>query len=98
MTNDSILYNTPAIADAVQQIHTVHAQTDANYQHSMRILNSNPDVFGGQGSQAFTDVYNMLNNQYSAAVQTILRAAHVLGMANEGMTQTDLQMASQYHG
>jgi len=88
--------NTPTVADATQQIHTAYAQTDANYDRSMQILNNNPEVFGGKGSEAFTQVYSTLNSHYSAAKDTIRRAGLALGMANDGFSQTDAQMAAQY--
>lgn len=88
--------NTALVADAAQQIHTAYAQTDANYDRSLQILNSNPDVFGGRGSEAFTQVYSMLNSQYAAAKDTIRRAGVALGVANDGFSQTDAQMAAQY--
>ena len=92
-----IQVQTAAVTDAISQIKAAYTQTQQNYDQSVQILQSNPDVFGGQGSEAFSQVYSTLNSQYQEAANTIQRAGQALGVALDSFHETDGQCASQYN-
>lgn len=88
--------NTPLVADAAVQIQAAAAQTEHNHQQSLSIVANNAENFGGRGSQAFQQAIAMVNSQYAAHKEAIANASRALGMANDGFTETDGQMAAQY--
>lgn len=89
-------YNTPHIADAAQQLQQAYVHTDQNHQQALQHVHNNAENFGGRGSDQFQQTIAMVNSQYAAHKETILRAHQALGLANDGMTETDGQMAAQY--
>jgi uncharacterized protein YukE len=91
-----IHYNTPLIADAATQIAQASSQTEQNHQRSLQIVNANANNFGGQGSEAFQTVIAQVNHSYAQSQEAIQRAGVALGMANDGMTQGDMQSKAQY--
>jgi uncharacterized protein YukE len=91
-----IHYNTPLIADAATQIANAASMTETNRQRSVQIVTANADNFGGQGSDAFQMVIAQVNHSYGQAQEAIQRAGAALGMANDGMTQGDMQSKAQY--
>ncbi len=98
MSNTGVVhYATGPIADAAAEITRVATQTEANHQHSLSIVRSSADNFGGQGSQAFNDAINTVNHLYAQQQETINRAGLALAQANEAQTQADLMSAAQYH-
>jgi uncharacterized protein YukE len=96
MTN-LIHYNTPLIADAAVQIQQAAAQTEQNHQQSLSTVANNAENFGGRGSQAFQQAIGLVNSAYAQSQEAIAAASRALAMANDGMTETDGQMAAQYH-
>jgi WXG100 family type VII secretion target len=91
-----IHYATPQIDEAAAQIHQASVQTEQNHQRSLQTVQANAENFGGQGSDAFQQVINTLNQKYAQSQETIQRASMVLTQANEGMTHADGQSAGQY--
>jgi len=98
MANGTIHYATAAIAEAAAQIGQVAAQTEANHQHSLNIVRSSAENFGGQGSQAFNEAIATVNHLYAQQQETIQRAGMALAQANDAQTEADLMSAHQYHG
>jgi uncharacterized protein YukE len=92
----TILTQTVAVADGTVAIQGAFQQTEQNYNTSHSIIVNNAENFGGQGSQAFQEAIALLQQQYSQQMEAIQKAGHALGLANDGMTQTDMQMAAQY--
>lgn len=88
--------NTPAVDDAVKEVMSAHKRTAQNWQLSLNILNASVDNYGGQGSEAFKDQYQLLNKQYQNDMDVIEAAGKALNIANDGYTETDGQMAGQY--
>jgi uncharacterized protein YukE len=89
-------YNTPLVADAAVQIQQASVQTEHNRQRSLSLVANNAENFGGRGHDAFNQAIAMVNSHYDAHQQAIQQAGRALGMANDGMTETDGQMAAQY--
>jgi uncharacterized protein YukE len=92
----TILTNTVAVADGTVAIQGAYSATEQNYETSLNIINNNAENFGGKGSQAFQEAIALLQQQYSQQMEAIQKAGQALGLANDGMTQTDQQMAAQY--
>ncbi|MEB3031895.1 WXG100 family type VII secretion target [[Mycobacterium] nativiensis] len=91
-----IHYNTPMIEAAVAEIAHAASQTEANHQHSLQIVNSSAENFGGQGSEAFQEVIAQINHAYAQSQEAIQRASVALSQANDGMTQGDMTSRAQY--
>jgi uncharacterized protein YukE len=96
MTSGLILANTPLVADAATQINQASQGTADNLANSLKIVQDNAQHFGGQGSEMFQQAISLVNHQYQNQQTAIANAAHALGLANDGMTETDGQMAAQY--
>jgi uncharacterized protein YukE len=96
MTSGVILTNTVAVADGTVAINKASVATADNLQTSLQIVNNNAENFGGQGSAAFHQAIALVNQQYQNQQAAIAQAAQALGLANDGMTETDQQMAAQY--
>lgn len=88
--------NTPAVDLAKSEVLVAHKRTEQNWQLSLNTLNASADNFGGAGSEAFKDQYTLLNSQYQQDMDVIEAAGKALGIANDGYTETDGQMAGQY--
>jgi uncharacterized protein YukE len=88
--------NTPLVADAAVQIQSAATQTEHNHQQSLNIVSNNAENFGGRGSEAFQQAISAVNNAYSQQQEAIAAASRALGVANDGFTETDGQMAAQY--
>lgn len=91
-----IHYATPLIEEAAGQIGNAASQTEQNHQRSLQTVQANAENFGGQGSDAFQQVVNTLNQKYAQSQETIHKAGLVLQQANEQMTGADRQSAGQY--
>ncbi|MDP7707378.1 WXG100 family type VII secretion target [Mycobacterium sp. TY815] len=91
-----IHYNTPQIAEVVQQIAQASSQTETNHQRSLQIVTANANNFGGQGSEAFQTVIAKVNHEYAQSQAAIARAGAALSAANDAMTQGDLASRAQY--
>lgn len=89
--------NTPLVADAAGQIQHAAAQTELNHQQSLNIVYNNAENFGGRGSEAFQSAIATVNSTYAEHKAAIARAGQALGLANDGFSQTDAQMAAQYN-
>jgi WXG100 family type VII secretion target len=91
-----IHYATALIEEAATQIGNAASQTEQNHQRSLQTVQANAENFGGQGSDAFQQVINTLNQKYAQSQETIQKAGLVLQQANEQMTGADHQSAGQY--
>jgi uncharacterized protein YukE len=91
-----LLYNLPGIADAITQIQQAATATDHNHTLSINVLTANAQNFGGQGSVAFQHALTLVNQSYNMSQDAIAQAGQALGMASDGMQQTDAQLAAQY--
>jgi uncharacterized protein YukE len=92
----TILTQTVAVADGTVAIQGAYTATEQNYSTSHSIIVNNADNFGGQGSTRFQEAIALLQQQYTQQMEAIQKAGQALGLANDGMTQTDMQMAAQY--
>jgi uncharacterized protein YukE len=93
----SIHVNTPLVADAAIQIQAAATQTEHNHQQSLTIVANNAENFGGRGSEAFQQAFATVNHVYAQQQAAIAAASRALHQANDGFTETDGQMAAQYH-
>jgi uncharacterized protein YukE len=93
---NTILCNTPLVADATAQLHAAANATEQNRQQSLTIVANNAENFGGRGSDAFQSAIATVNAHYDSHQQAIAQAGQALGMANDGFTQTDGACAAQY--
>jgi len=91
-----LLYNLPGIADAITQIQQAATATDHNHTQSINVLTANASNFGGQGSNAFQHALTLVNQAYNMSQDAIAQAGYTLGMASDGMQQTDAALAAQY--
>jgi uncharacterized protein YukE len=89
--------NTPLVADAAVHIQAAATQTEHNHQQALNIVANNAENFGGRGSEGFHHAISAVNNAYAQHKEAIAAASRALGQANDGFTETDGQMAAQYH-
>jgi uncharacterized protein YukE len=91
-----ISYNTPAIADAVQQIAQAAAQTEQNHADSVRLLTANAAQLEGGVRGGFEHALSIVNQAYDQSREAIHMASQAVSQASQNMVEKDAMLRAQY--
>lgn len=94
----SIYYALPQIIEASEEVGRVYAQTMANHDHSIQVLQANQAHFESKAAGAFAHAITVVNNAYQQAATDIQMAGHAVAQAAANGGHADAISAAQYGG